>query len=483
MLEEKIHAARKVRRQQILKLGASVAGLLALCAVVLVFSTSCCDFQKKDVAELEQALIQQQPVTPDTNQEPTVDDGLARQQYLDTLNDFQTRLEPQLANIDFSRWRPQQMSKLSLLKDNALDKFTAASYTAALAQIEQARDMAENLIQAASDEFQQAMTDAMLAFQEDDYDGARFNIDKALLLDQNSADAKELAVRVDRLGEIIPLLDAATVARVENNQEKELDIIEQILSLDPERQQEQIRKQALLEQLSLQRYQQHIANAYSAVNNKDITSARKHLENARKIYPARSEIKDVSSVLQQLQQQLRFERYYSHAKDAIAEDDWLEAKAALSLALKEKPNNRELQDLIRQTNKVLSLQSAIEKYINSPYRLADSNVNGSARSTLQQARPYRDASLKLDTGANQLQALLENMNRDIEVVVKSDNKTNVLVRGVGIVGLTESKSIQLKPGQYKFEGKREGYKSKLIDVLVPYDKNRMQLTIICDEPI
>ncbi|MEQ8938939.1 MAG: hypothetical protein RLT30_09585, partial [Gammaproteobacteria bacterium] len=79
--------------------------------------------------------------------------------------------------------------------------------------------------------------------------------------------------------------------------------------------------------------------------------------------------------------------------------------------------------------------------------------------------------------------LIDNMNKKVDVVVKSDNKTNVLVRGVGIVGMTDSKTIQLKPGSYKFEGKREGYKSKLIDVLVPYDKNQMQLTVVCDEPI
>ena len=483
MLKEKIHAARKARSKQVMKLGLSVAGLLTLCVVVLVFSTSCCDFEKKEVVELEQELIQQKPITFNTDQVPTVDDGLARQQYLDTLNDFKTRLEPELANIDFSRWRAEQMSKLTVLKDNALDEFAAASYTAALEHIEQASDMAEALIKDASDEFQQAMADATLALQEDDYDQARLNIDKALLLDQKSTDAKEIAARISRLGEIIPLLDAAAVARIENNQEKELDIIEQILSLAPEREQEQARKQALLEQISLQRHQNNIATAYRAINNKDVASAKKHLSNARKIYPSRSEVKDVSSALQQLEQQLTFERYYREANDAIAKDDWLEAKTALSLALKEKPNNLELQDLLKQTNQVLSLQSTIEKHINSPYRLADSNVNGNARSTLEQARSYRDASLRLDNGATQLQALLENMNRDIEVVVKSDNKTNVLVRGVGIVGLTESKTIQLKPGQYKFEGKRKGYKSKLIDVLVPYDKNRMQLTVICDEPI
>ena len=67
--------------------------------------------------------------------------------------------------------------------------------------------------------------------------------------------------------------------------------------------------------------------------------------------------------------------------------------------------------------------------------------------------------------------------------VVSDNQTNIIVRGVGVVGITLSKTIQLTPGRYKFEGKREGYKSKLIDVLIPYDKTSYRLSVICDEPI
>jgi len=75
------------------------------------------------------------------------------------------------------------------------------------------------------------------------------------------------------------------------------------------------------------------------------------------------------------------------------------------------------------------------------------------------------------------------MNKKVSVEIISDNQTNIIVRGVGVVGITQSKTIQLTPGRYKFEGKREGYKSKLIDVLISYDKTSYRLNVICDEPI
>jgi hypothetical protein len=75
------------------------------------------------------------------------------------------------------------------------------------------------------------------------------------------------------------------------------------------------------------------------------------------------------------------------------------------------------------------------------------------------------------------------MNKKITVEVISDNQTHILVRGVGVVGQTSLKTIQLTPGNYTFEGKRKGYKSKLINVLIPYDKPTFSLSIHCDEPI
>jgi len=92
-------------------------------------------------------------------------------------------------------------------------------------------------------------------------------------------------------------------------------------------------------------------------------------------------------------------------------------------------------------------------------------------------------SPSLTQKANVLSLLVEKMSKKIPVEVISDNQTNILVRGLGVVGVTQSKTIQLTPGRYSFEGKRKGYKSKLLDVLISYDDTSHQVNIICDEPI
>ena len=78
MLEDKLNAARQARRQHAVKIAVSVMGILILCALVLVFSTSCCDFVKKDEAEVVSALEKEAPVLS-----PAVaDNPAARQQWI-----------------------------------------------------------------------------------------------------------------------------------------------------------------------------------------------------------------------------------------------------------------------------------------------------------------------------------------------------------------------------------------------------------------
>ena len=68
-------------------------------------------------------------------------------------------------------------------------------------------------------------------------------------------------------------------------------------------------------------------------------------------------------------------------------------------------------------------------------------------------------------------------------MVRSDGKTEISVRRVGIVGKTLEKVINLRPGDYTFEGKRAGYKSKLVKLTVPFNGTGLDIKIICDEQI
>ena len=89
----------------------------------------------------------------------------------------------------------------------------------------------------------------------------------------------------------------------------------------------------------------------------------------------------------------------------------------------------------------------------------------------------------LKSRSEQLSKFISKATTPVEVVIKSDGKTEITVRKVGIVGKTHIKTINLRPGGYTFEGKRAGYKSKLVNLRVPFDGVGIEIRIVCDEQI
>ena len=73
--------------------------------------------------------------------------------------------------------------------------------------------------------------------------------------------------------------------------------------------------------------------------------------------------------------------------------------------------------------------------------------------------------------------------REVEVVIVSDNKTHIIVRGVGQVGKTTRRTIKLRPGKRLLEGSRAGYQSKLVSIEIAPDAKNLQVVLICDEKI
>lgn len=167
----------------------------------------------------------------------------------------------------------------------------------------------------------------------------------------------------------------------------------------------------------------------------------------------------------------------------MTSDDWETAKKQLESALREQADDKTIQQSLARATTIIALDDEFEQQINNPYRLSNKHLTSRMKDKIVEASAFVEFSPSLNKKTNELSHLIESMNKKVSVEVSSDNQTNILVRGVGIVGVTQSKTIQLTPGRYTFEGKRKGFKSKLIDVLIPYDQTSYRVTIHCDEPI
>ena len=145
-------------------------------------------------------------------------------------------------------------------------------------------------------------------------------------------------------------------------------------------------------------------------------------------------------------------------------------------------NSEATQGLKVSTGIVKSLRQ-LQFHIDSPLRLGSKNVAATARQALIAAGQFEKASGTLKTRIDQLEIYLQKAAVPAEITILSDGETDIQVRGIGFVGKVKQKMILLVPGFYTLEGRRAGYKSKLVNLTIAVDVRRMSTSVVCDERI
>jgi uncharacterized protein YnzC (UPF0291/DUF896 family) len=480
MIAEEIARARQTKQKRLLT-GLIVVIALALLAAILLYVVS--NLSLVHQHDDAQPTAERTPnLATETTQTPGNEAAL-RQAYLEAFAFFENTLKPQLETIDIVDWDSALADSLKQQEKAALSAFAAGNYANAIKAMDGLTATAEKAITDSKSAYEQAMQEAQAAYQDDDYERARLAIDRAQMLDNSAKQARELAAQIERIPQINELKESIRVAKVENNASKELQLIEQLLKLDADRPVMQERAATLRSQQAETQFSQRIQQAYRAIENREPAQARQALVAAEKMYPARAAVSDVKKQLASLESQLRFETHTARALAAEKADDWNTAKQQLELAIKEKPADKAISDKLADAERIVSLSETLKRLQAAPFRLAKQQAKTEANIALIQAEAFTQKSPSLAKMRAQLESTIRAVNTPVKVTVLSDDNTFVSVRGVGNVGTTSSKVIELKPGPYTFEGKRKGYKSKLVEVMIPIDVSTYQLRVVADERI
>lgn len=473
-LKQSISNAKVRQRTRVILAAIFLVAVLIFCILILVFVSP--DQSRQDI----DSELTIPPTKPDIN--PVADEQL-RQQFLDELSEYENTLKPELGKIDLNAWNQERSQKLDLLKDKALSEFADGDYGPAVATITSRNQLANSTISDSRKAFQKALSNAQHAYQADQYDEAKLQITQALMLDKSSDTAIRLADKIDTMPDLLRLVEQINTARIENNPRKELKLVNELLAMAPDRTSAEKRKQILENRIRQSSFKTAIAQTYQALKRGDIQTAQRKINMAKAIFPLRQEVNDASVALQKLAKQQRLIRYRTSIEDAIADDNWQTVKQQATLAIQDHSDDKTFQESLKTASAIVTLANTFEISLKHPYRLANQELVTKLNNKLATANTFSELSPSLTNQAKQLSDLIKQMNNKIQVNVLSDNQTSIHVRGIGKIGKTELKTLHLLPGEYMFEGKRKGFKSKLVEVLIPYDTTSFQVEIRCDEPI
>tara|TARA_R110002073_G_scaffold121106_1_gene263357 strand:+ start:877 stop:2304 length:1428 start_codon:yes stop_codon:yes gene_type:complete len=475
VLEEKLEEARlhstKLRKQ--ITIGFLIS--IVVCSFVLV-SLSSFDFSTpKDV-----------PVSvmvPEKKKLTEADIEKVRNEFKEILQQYKNELKPRLQAANIERWNQNALFEINDLEKKAMSSFSSGDYPNALNNAQSLKAKTLAVLEEAEQIFKENMEKTTDFLEKDHYNEAKLHIEKALVVAPQSPEALAIQQDIEKLQHILPLLNEAKAARAEHDLQKEYNFLQQIVQITPQRTEATERLNLLGQLIKNKKFDAHISSGFAEIENKQTKKARHHYQKAKKVDPKRKELQVLLGQVLTQEKAIRIRQAVKQAEQAIRQDNWQQARANFEQVIKDTPENETAIDGLKRANEVLGLQSSLGQYIKNPYRLKSSDVLSEAEKTLSQAQHASNYSFGIKKQTQQLRELIATFNRLIPVTIMSDNKTYVLVRGIGKVGAVSQKTIQLKPGNYTFEGTRNGFKSKLLQVQIPYDQNNFNIHVICDEPI
>lgn len=429
------------------------------------------------------AQLNASEVVPATQAPRVPENTQDREAFKEVLRKLEGGPEPVINSDPYKAWRPETQRDIAFLKQQGINFFSATDYGQARSHMQKALVMAETEARAFEAAFQTALGAARAAKLVDDYGTASASISEALALAPEAQEALDLKPLIDAMPDVLALLKSAGQAARENNLQAEYRDLKKASSLDPSRKDISARADKLAGAITEARFSKYVTAGLANVERRQLKQAQAQWGSARKLFPKREETQILGDKVAALKNDLQTERHIADAKTAAAVDDWQQSLALYRKAQSIQPNNQIAIVGAQLAQSITQLAQKIDQNLRNENRLASKNVASTARRLLKTAAALNRNSPSLDRQAQILAAKLDAYGVDVAVVVTSDEKTKVSVRGVGQVGIVAQKTIKLKPGSYTFEGKRDGFKSKLVRVNIPPGSNSFQVTVVSDERI
>ena len=484
MLEKKIEEAKQKNRKQRNQLILGLFLIVILCGFFIYIIPFFKITPREEISNRSAQVLSQeaQSLPQKKSAAPIIRDGM-REEFIEALNNYESSTEIELNKIDLQSWDKEKYLQITELKEQAISSFGAGRFDEAISKISHLKELASELINEGEKFFIEEFDQAKKFYQTDQFDDAKFHIEKALIFNHNSTEALELQEKINALPEILPLLKEIKVADIENNYQKEYALINKVLSKNSNRSELVSRKKELARIIREKSFKSFIAEALKAIELENIKKAKENFLAAQKIDPNRTELSNLEKKITNLEKEIRLNNVLANVKLAVEKDDWVSVKKYLELALKDTPNNSEVVNTLSLANQIIKFKTLFSIYIKDPYKLANETNNKEIQLAVDQTKDISLLSQSLEQKRQTITSNLAKMNNKIPVDVISDQNTYVLVRGVGKVGVIQKKTIHLKPGSYTFEGQRAGFKSKLVKVLIPIDQTSFTIKVVCDEPI
>lgn len=366
--------------------------------------------------------------------------------------------------------------------DRALEAdklFLAGSYEEALEQYVGAATDLESLRERGETLFSEAIERGKAALAERRTDAASAAFEAALAIHPESVAARAGLARTALQPQVLTLLREAERARLRGASSAALALLEEARALDPltsglDRALAEVRSE-----IAENAYQARLSTAFTALEHADHEAAERVF---REVLRQRPDDPVALGGLAQTERErtlARIDRFHAEARDREDAGDWSGALAAFDAALRIDPTLQFARDgRLRLRRRVQAIE-AMQASLGDPAALSEDKAFEDAKDLLTRARAETDAGAAYRETVDAFAALLARAGIPVELLLVSDNATEVTVYKVGRLGSFERRALSLRPGRYTIVGSQAGCRDVRKHIVL--DAGMAPVTIQCEE--
>lgn len=400
------------------------------------------------------------------------------QDILRQVTDIQLELE----NLQVMRWAAEKFIAARTAAERGDELFKIQSYQEAKGEYESALATMQELIEGWPDTKQSFLAAIQSSIAANDLQTAKQQLQEFLLIDPENAEAQALGQKISLYPRLLTLLVESEALEQSGDLQGALGKAREAVSLQKTFLPALVTVRRLRTTIQNNAFQTAMARGLLALREKAFQKALKAFREAQAIKPG----PEPAAGLQEAESGIRLAKIQALQKEADRaeqEEDWEKTGLIYNRILAQDPTLAESQKKLVYSKHRAQLHKKIENILARPIDLSDERAHQKGQEVLRLASKLRPRGAVLANQLQRLETALKLALQSVQVTLTSDNATSVQVLRIANLGTFKTHEIALKPGEYRMQGSRRGYRDVLHIVRLRPGNPPISLDIRCEEKI
>lgn len=299
----------------------------------------------------------------------------------------------------------------------------------------------------------------------------------------DDAQVQELASRLETLPGVVEALRRGDQARERDQLEEAREAYRQAAALDPRHRRA---AQALANAetaLTEREFRRRMSRGFEAMERGDHAAARTAFRQAGEVFPGHADVQAALAHVANRESLNRVGQQVQGAAELEQREEWAQALTLYEALIEQDPSLAEVRARLVPVRVRAELDRRLESLLEDPLRLTDPKEYRKAEAALADARGLGAAGARLNDQVSRLEAAMAATRSVVDVVLRSDNQTQVVLYPVAELGRFQETSVRLRPGRYIAAGTRQGYRDVRVEFTITGQPVDDPIVVQCEEPI